>query len=92
MARAIVRFSLVGDNSTTSTYARNMLEEAGFHRIGTSSFEAESEVNSLLEAIASLLLDHLRSPRGGGQLGHLWVYVDEARPPAAGFSFYSEDE
>jgi hypothetical protein len=37
--RAFIRFSLDNDNGTLSVYMRQLLEDKGFRRIGTSAYE-----------------------------------------------------
>jgi hypothetical protein len=82
MARAIVRYSINGESrNTTGNAARSALQEGGFEKIGTGSFEADGiTMPGAISALADLLTV-LLDPPGGGTVDHLWVYVDEPEPP-----------
>jgi hypothetical protein len=79
MARAIVRFSIDGEaGNETANRARAALElDSAFHRIGTGSYESHSSASQLLHRIEHLL-QVLREMPGGGDLDHLWVYLDDS--------------
>lgn len=77
MARAIVRYSFGSDDVPVRNSMRGGLEEAGFERIGTGSFEGTGSRSDLLDALASALTE----ARTAQVLDHLWIYVDEADEP-----------
>jgi hypothetical protein len=76
-ARAIVRYSINDEKSNvTGNQASQILEDAGFAKIGTASFEADvPDQEALVDALSRLLVI-LRNPPGGGRLDHLWIYLD----------------
>ena len=77
MARAIVRFSMSGDDGTTTTTARECMQKFGFRRVGTGSWEASgAQIHDLMDAVRSVteILEH---PKKAGVLDHLWVYIDD---------------
>lgn len=95
MARMIIRYSLDSDDSTTHTASRLMLQgpPARFDKIGTASFEASDvDRDQLLDVLVDLLQNHLRRPRGGGTLDHLWVYFDEPDATRPAFVMTEDDD
>ncbi len=81
VARAIVRFSLDGDYGSRATNkARKVLEDAGFDKIGTASYEVDGPSQEDIIAALDATLQILRSLPGGATLDHLWVYLDEPLP------------
>jgi len=78
MARAIVRYSINGEQTNaTGNAVRKLLQDAGFDRVGTASFEAFGPPQPILVAALRDALDILENPLGGGELDHLWLYVDD---------------
>jgi hypothetical protein len=75
MARAIVRYSISGEQSNiTGNAARGAL--ADFDKPGTALYEAEGSPADLIAALRDLL-DVLEDPPGGGEVDHLWIYFDQ---------------
>lgn len=82
MARAIVRYSINGEQTNvTGNAARKHLEAGGFDRLGTASFEADGANQGALVLALRQLLEILEDPPGGGWLDHLWIYLDDPQPP-----------
>lgn len=81
MARAIVRYSLNGDNANGNVNGndvRRILQDGQFDKIGTASLEADGpRVNELLEVLERTM-QRLRQLPDNTRLDHLWIYVDEA--------------
>ncbi len=48
MFRVFIRFSINSDDGTVTTRMRNMLEGAGFVRVGTGAYEATGITSALL--------------------------------------------
>ena len=81
MARAIVRFSINGEQSNvTGNQIRTLLENNGFDRVGTASYDADEMGTDQIVAALGELLQVLENPPGGGHLDHLWIYVDTPEP------------
>ncbi len=77
MARAIIRWSVNGERSNqTGNEVVGRLQQAGFERVGTASYEVDGAPMRHLVAALRDALDVLERPIGGGRLDHLWVYVD----------------
>lgn len=78
MARGIVRWSIGGENNNaTGLRIRKVLEDAGFDRMGTGTWEADGPPTAdVIDAIQDAL-DLMKHPPGGGQLDHVWIYVDD---------------
>lgn len=78
MARAIVRYSLASTAADRRARGdvRTRLDDAGFHKIGTASWEASGIA---LADLASALQDVLRIVEGTGSLDHLWIYLDNPK-------------
>lgn len=72
MARAIVRFSIEAGQVRLRNQVRHALQDGGFTRIGTSSYEAP---DLPLIDIAAVLNDMV-TRLSGARLDHLWIYVD----------------
>lgn len=76
MARATIRYSFDNEQSNLSgNKARGALEEAGFSRNGTASWEAYGSITDLVDAIRNLLTV-VEAPPGRGGLDHVWIYLD----------------
>jgi hypothetical protein len=57
-----------------------MLQDNGFDRVGTASYDVEGmNTDSIVEVLQDLLAI-FRNPPGGGELDHLWIYVDQPTP------------
>ncbi len=75
MARAIVRHSLEAGHVPQRNRIRNALEDAGFQKIGTSSYEADAvDTGSIIAALQVLLTQLDQLPDGA--IDHLWIYLD----------------
>lgn len=75
MARAILRYSFDGASQNVRNRIRSLLEDAGFRRTGTGSWEAEGTPAALMEALRNVM--SLIEREAGGQLDHLWINVDQ---------------
>ena len=79
--RAIIRFSLDNDDSTLGRSLRNQLENDGFKKSKTSTYEFEREdINSPEMSIALALRnfwEHLNANQHTARLDHFWMYVDQ---------------
>lgn len=54
---------------------RHALQDAGFHKIGTSSYEADgTDTVSVLQALQVLLTQLEQLPDGA--IEHVWIYLD----------------
>jgi len=75
--RCIIRISFDGDDGRSTNQVRGLLENSGFVRIGTGSFDANDIPE--LDALETLqaLSDALEHRDGPGRLDHLWVYLDD---------------
>lgn len=78
MARAILRWSVSGEkNNATGLAVRKTVEQAGFERRGTGSWEADGPGTSDLIDALQQALDDLRAAPGGGRVDHVWIYLDD---------------
>ena len=81
MARAIIRFSIDNESSNvTGNQIRDLLQDKGFDKIGTASFDTDGMDTASIVAVLRELLPILETPPGGGRLDHLWIYVDQPEP------------
>jgi len=81
MARAIIRFSIDGETTNvTGNQIRTLLQDNGFDKIGTASYDADGMAAVQIVAVLRELLPILEAPPGGGQLDHLWIYLDQPEP------------
>lgn len=76
MARAIFRHSLEAGHVPVRNQIRTVLEQAGFERIGTGSFEAENlsrhAITAALQQVLAILDD-----LPDGAMDHVWIYFDQ---------------
>ena len=86
--RAIIRYSVDGDSSNrTENEFRGLLEEAGFQKIGTASFEHSDIGGNELGAVMESFWHVARDPQSqagadpGAHLDHVWFYADEPEDP-----------
>lgn len=81
MARAIVRLSLDNDYGSANTnLARLILEDAGFEKTGTATYEADAPGTDDLLIALQKIVAVLQNLSGGVSLDHLWIYVDVPQP------------
>jgi|GEM_PF-3678198 len=77
MARAIIRFSLDGDDGRVTTRVTKLLEGKGFSHGGTASHEAHTISEADLSAVVNAMVN-LMPPDGSVVIDHLWVFMDRA--------------
>jgi len=81
MARAIFRHSLQQGYAQQRTQVRNLLEAAGFERIGTSSYEADEIPRAAVIQTLRQVFDVLDA-LPDGVVDHVWIYFDQPDPDA----------
>lgn len=87
MARAIIRYSIGGELSDQAgSDCHSLLERAGFAKTGTTSDTYDASKMPMDDALAAIesLVQLLRSPKAGGSLDFLWIYLDLGEPDGPG--------
>lgn len=79
MTRAIVRWSISGEqNNATGLQIRKVLTNAYFARRGTGTWEIDgAPTHHVIDAVQDAL-ELMKNPPGGGNLDHVWIYIDDA--------------
>jgi hypothetical protein len=73
MARAIVRYSFRTEDKAHRQQIRDVLEGAGFEKIGDAAYERQGSASAAIDALTSVL-----SVAKDATLGHVWIYLDES--------------
>jgi hypothetical protein len=74
--RAIIRFSLNGDNGSLTTTLGNKLIAHGFTKTGTGKYEHSSATVSDIRAASREFWKALSGHTGTASLDHFWMYAD----------------
>lgn len=77
MARAIIRYSIDHEGSNvTGNAVRGALQDARFEHAGTATFDARERSPADLISALRRTLEILDERPGGGEVDHLWIYMD----------------
>ena len=83
--RAIIRYSLDGAGAPTYLHIAKYVDAGDvlgvrFIKLGTASYELESDDLAALHRGISLVLLAIQKAPGGGTLDGMWIHVDKGRP------------
>jgi hypothetical protein len=79
MARAIIRLSINGESdNNTNNAVRATLQDEGFIRIGTNSYEISGASFDDIADCVIAAFGILKKMPGGGSVDHVWSYVDRS--------------
>jgi hypothetical protein len=78
--RAIIRFSINGDNGTLTTKLRRYLENRGFKKLpaNTATYEHRRTTERKLANTTRQFWRTISGYAGPGHIDHFWMYADKA--------------